>query len=217
VISRIPRALLVLAVVVLCGTSSSAQENEKTRLRTTLAELSRELGRLSEHPALAALVERASEHVRWFEGKLESWYPSPDWPDTGRPLRESLEVDLEALRQRPMDLDRLVALVTDVEADLTVKVEHCRAAGLAALVTTKVRTFRAGQEVMGLEIFYIPKVLEPQPPANPPRFPSLSAAEQKLAPGRYVFWAGSVADGAGRATIAVGNGDRETTIDLLVR
>jgi hypothetical protein len=217
VLSRIPRTVLLLAAVVFSGTSSVAQENEKTRIRTTLAELSRELARLSEHPALAALVERARERVGWFERKLESWYPSPAWPDVGRPLREGLEVDLEALRRRPMDLDSLVALVTDVEADLAVKVAHCREAGLSALVTTKVRTFRAGQEVTGLEVFYIPKVLEPQPPANPPRFPALSATEQNLAPGRYVFWAGTLGDGAGKATIAVGNGDRETTIDLLVR
>jgi hypothetical protein len=45
----------------------------------------------------------------------------------------------------------------------------------------------------------------------------LSATEQKLAPGRYVFWAGTFADSGEKATIAVGNGDRETTIDLLVR
>ena len=40
------------------------------------------------------------------------------------------------------------------------KNEHCKQAGLAALVTAKVRTLRAGQEVQGLEVFYIPKVLE---------------------------------------------------------
>ena len=63
----------------------------------------------------------------------------------------------------------------------------------------------------------IQKVLEPNPPANPPRFPTLSATEQKLAPGRYVFWAGTRAQSADRSTIAVGNGETETRIELLVR
>jgi len=207
--------LVALAAGSLCGARLAAQVGEKERLEKTLAELSRELVTLEQSPSLAPSVHQAKQRIQWFEGKLASW--SPASADEGRPLREGLEIDLQALRQLPADPDAALGVVAEVEADLAVKAAHCKQAGLSALVTTKVRTFRTGQEVTGLEVFYIQKVLEPKPPANPPRFPALSATEQKLAPGRYVFWAGTPADTPVKSTIAVGNGEPETRIELLVR
>jgi hypothetical protein len=106
-------------------------------------------------------------------------------------------------------------VVVEVRDDLKFKGNYCQRAGLAALVTAKVRTVRASKEVTGLEGFYIPKLLEPDPPLSPPRFPTLSASEQKLAPGRYVFWTGTLS-ASRKSTIAVGDGGSETRIDLLV-
>ena len=206
-------ALVALAAIALCSEGLVTAGGEKERLGEVLSQLSHRLDTLEHDPLLAPSVAQAKQKIQWFEGKRASW--SPASAEEGRPLREGLESDLQALQGLSTD-PRAAEVVAEVEADLKVKVAHCRQAGLAALVTTKVRTVRAGQEVSGLEVFYIQKVLESKIPANPPRFPTLSATEHKLAPGRYVFWAGRSAETSSRSTIAVGNGEPETRIDLLV-
>jgi hypothetical protein len=67
---------------------------------------------------------------------------------------------MQALQRLPAEPDAASAVLREIEADLSIKEAHCRIAGLAALVTTKVHTFRGGKEVEGLEVFYIQKVLE---------------------------------------------------------
>jgi hypothetical protein len=215
-------ALVAVAAITLCSEGLVTAAGEKERLGEVLSQLSHRLDTLEHDQLLAPSVEQAKGKVQWFEGKLASW--SPASAEEGRPLREGLEYDLQALQglstERGLGVEvhppAAAEVVAEVVADLTVKVAHCRQLGLAALVTAKVRTVRAGQEVSGLEVFYVQKILESKIPANPPRFPTLSATEHKLAPGRYVFWAGRSAETASRSTIAVGNGEPETRIDLLV-
>jgi hypothetical protein len=211
--------LVALAAVGLYdyGSATAAAEEaveEKARLETVLDQLSSQLDTLERNSSLAQSVEAARARVHWFKGKLDAW--SPTTAEEGRPLREGLEIDLQALRRVPADSQATAGVLAQVNDDLTIKAAHCKRAGLAALVTAKVRTLRAGKEVTGFEVYYIPKLLELEPPANPPRFPTLSATEQNLAPGRYVFWAGTLSRTGRKSTIAVGDGNSETRIDLLV-
>jgi hypothetical protein len=199
--------------VSLCGPGPAIAAGEKPRLETVLNELSRQLDTLEGNPTFAPSIGPARKWIDWFKEQLGSW--SPATAEEGRPLREGLETDLKALRRLPADAPAAAAVVAEVKDDLKLKGNYCQRAGLAALVTAKVRTLRRGKEVTGLEVFYIPKLLEPRPPLSPPRFPTLSAAEQKLAPGRYVFWTGTLSS-SWKSTIAVGDGGSETRIDLLV-
>jgi hypothetical protein len=209
---------LVLVALAAMGLSAdgfaTAPAEEKARLETVLDQLSSQLDTLERNPSLAQFVAPARKQVQWFKQKLDSW--SPDSAEDGKPLREGLEIDLQALGRLPAEPQAAARVLAEVNDDLIVKAAHCKRAGLAALVTAKVRTVRAGKEVTGLEVYYIPKLLELEPPANPPRFPTLSATEQKLAPGRYVFWAGTLSRTGRKSTIAVGDGNSETRIDLLV-
>jgi hypothetical protein len=186
---------------------------EKVRLEKILSELSGEIDKLEGNPSFTPFIAPARKWTLWFKEQLISW--SPATAEEGKPLREGLELDLRALRRLPADAQAATAVVADVTDDLKLKGNFCQRAGLAALVTAKVRTLRRGKEVTGLEVFYIPKLLEPDPPLSPPRFPTLSASEQKLAAGRYVFWTGTLS-ASRKSTIAVGDASSETRIDLLV-
>ena len=206
--------LVALAAVGLCGHGPAiAAAGEKPRLEKVVGELSGEIDKLEANPSFAPFIGPARKWTLWFKEQLVSWSPSA--AEEGRPLREGLELDLKTLRRLPSDAQAATAVVADVTDDLKLKGNFCQRAGLAALVTVKVRTLRGSREVTGLEVFYIPKLLEPDPPLSPPRFPTLSASEQKLAAGRYVFWTGTLS-AARKSTIAVGDGSSETRIDLLV-
>jgi hypothetical protein len=206
--------LVALAAAALCSHGPAiAAVGEKARLEKVVSELSGEIDKLEGNPSFAPFIAPARKWTLWFKEQLVSW--SPATAEEGRPLREGLELDLKALRRLPSDAQAATAVVGDVTDDLKLKGNFCQRAGLAALVTAKVRTLRRGKEVTGLEVFYIPKLLEPDPPLSPPRFPTLSASEQKLAAGRYVFWTGTLS-ASRKSTIAVGDGSSETRIDLLV-
>ena len=83
--------------------------------------------------------------------------------------------------------------MSEIEADLAVKVEYCRTFGLSANAVVIAATKKDGlEEVRGLEVWYIEKFLASDAKAAPHRFSSFSSpATETVAPGRYVFWSTS--------------------------
>ena len=105
-------------------------------------------------------------------------------------MRLSIERMTRSIRAAT-GVDKKLAVLQSIAADLEDKVEFCRREGLSARRRVNVVTKRDGvAEVKGLEVLYLEKFLENDPKATPQQFRGFSSpAVDELVPGRYVFWA----------------------------
>jgi len=206
-------AFIVCSMSALWLSATATAADQKSKLVETLNALKSESGSLrGRQMNIGPHLDSIDRSLAYFKNRVGSWRPAG--PDAAKALQEGLEADLKALRSFSTDRTRSELLAESVAEDLRIKVEHCQKSGLAAMITARVRTFRDGKEVTGLEVFYMPKIRELFQNAEPDRFPTLSAAEQRLAAGRYVFWAGN--GGSKRATVVLGKGASQIPIDLVV-
>jgi hypothetical protein len=203
----------VCSIFALWLSAAGAAADPKANLVDTLNALKTESGSLrGRQMNIGSHLDSIDRSLAYFKNKAGSWRPTG--PDEAKALQKGLEADLKALRSFSTDQTRSELLAEAVAEDLSIKVEHCQKSGLAAMITARVRTFRDGKEVTGLEVFYMPKIRELFQNAEPDRFPALSAAEQRLAAGRYLFWAGNGV--SKRATVVLGMGASQTSVDLVV-
>ncbi|MEO8658911.1 MAG: hypothetical protein ABI693_10585 [Bryobacteraceae bacterium] len=206
-------AIGVCSIFALWVNAAGTAADPKAKLVETLNALKMEAGSMrGRQRGIHLQLDSIDKSLAYFKNRVGSWQPTG--PGEAQALQEGLEADLKALRSFSTDRTRTVQMAEAVAEDLSIKVEHCQKTGLAAMITARVRTFRDGKEVTGLEVFYMPKIRELFQNAEPDRFPALSAAEQRLAAGRYVFWAGNGVPK--RATVVLGMGASQTPIDLVV-
>lgn len=209
----------VLTALLAVGTNAqvvpSAAEDEKRQLLLVVDGLDRQFALVSRKPGAALRIGDTRNWLSYLKARADSWKPAE--PDAGRALRLGLELDLHALMELPEDIQAAGEILNAVIDDIEVKGKHCQRKGLASLITVKVRTLRGQTEVNGLEVFYLPRLLALSRKSTPDRFPTLSASEKPLAPGRYVFWAGRASGAAAppETTITVGDGKSEILVELL--
>jgi hypothetical protein len=143
-----------------------------------------------------------------------------DWPptrasDVTPDYLRSLNTATELLRRRPSD-----QVVNDIAADLTLKVEHCRALniGMGGSVRLIVNTRRGDGSVSNLQVRYLLKFYEIVQGAEPGTFARLSSpTDVALAPGLYWLWAVDPATkkSSTRTLIRVA-GQKELVVDVPV-
>jgi hypothetical protein len=214
----------VLAAIANCGLAvaqDAAIGSEKPLLVAALQEIQERVRRVHEAPGNSGLypaVNNIYRSARWFENATSRW--SPKQTGEGRPLLDSLERMLQALRRAPASGDALRELLLAISEDLSVKEDHCRQKGLAAPQRVTVVTRRNGlEEVKGLAVLYIEKFFASDPNARPHEFRRFSSpAVDDLVPGRYILWSRETA-GAGRdgkrKEARIGGGGAEESIEVL--
>jgi hypothetical protein len=215
---RIPvTALTFWLVGALAGTAAGQSADGDAVFRALSAQTEKLRGVLGDREVLA----RIEEHVRVLEqargaalgGRLAAEY------------RESLLADAALLESATARLqhgerERAVAAVMEVEADLAIKRRHLEAGvgmstGALRAVNVTVRTLRGSREEPGHVVWFVPRGWS-NDPRRYERFDGMSSptSSERLAPGRYIMWAGE-ATGAGHQPIVIGgHGRSQQTVDL---
>ena len=219
----VPRRLFGAALVTVpfvAHGQSSDPGSQKAALIRTLRSLEREVGRNPRPQAtvparVPSSVNPIDVSARWLAAMAAKWTPAK--PDEGTALLVSVNRALEAVRRPDLRQNEVWQLVAE---DLSEKVEHCRAKGLAAMQRVNVITRRGGlDEIKGLEVLYIEKFLQSDPSVKPYIFRRFSSpAVEDLAPGRYVFWSkepGEKGRSGRRKEARVGNGFPVEPIEVL--
>ena len=136
-------------------------------------------------------LSQIQAHTNWLSNAAAAWRPATS--EEGQPLRMSLERIQSALATIDTTTPRTLALLREIDDDLGIKTNFCKALGLSANALVIASTKQDGvKEVKGLEVWYIEKFLAADAKAAPHRFSSFSSpATEQVAPGRYVFWSKS--------------------------
>jgi hypothetical protein len=149
--------------------------------------------------ALAPQDPRARERtpfiqksVQWLAGQSSRTNPADVSPEYLRSLQRAAEL----LQQNPD-----IRTVTDIEADLEAKIDHCRrlGIGMGGLVTLRVNTLRDGKPVGNWRVHALLKFFERTKGAESRTSLRVSSpVDMPLEPGRYLVWA--VDEATGRMT-----------------
>jgi hypothetical protein len=190
-------------------------------IRDVLTGIPGEYRQLESYRRAQASVEELRRRV------AEQWNPSERIPQE---YRNSLAVDFWMLREiagrlgssgglglRPRAADSTLSAVAD---DLEIKLETCRQAGkgLGGKINIRVNTLQGGAPVKGLQVFFVSKIFESEAEKNAEPFPMFSSpTENKLAPGRYLFWSRDPATHRnGERMIVRASGVQDIGVDLPV-
>jgi hypothetical protein len=168
--------------------TKQAVPNEKQLVIQTLEDIRTRLSFHRFDRRFTIAVPKALDHIVWLRAEAIAWRPATE--HEGRGLRQSLQLILAALETVRAPTPKALALMTEIESDLAIKVQFCRTFGLSAPAIVVATTKQGGlEEVKGLEVWYIEKFLASDAKAQAHRFSSFSSpATETVAPGRYVFW-----------------------------
>jgi hypothetical protein len=171
----------------------------------------------------------AAERARSAVDELLSRWENRGSADTGKVppvyLDNLLQLGrrLSSMSRVRRDDPQLKTMLNDIAADLHTKLAYCIATKttLGGLVQLRVHTRRGPAEVPNWQVFFLPKMLESAPGAEPDLFPKYSSpTDISIPPGRYVIWAreASTRQLAAKLVVRVGGseGVRDLELDLPV-
>lgn len=214
-------ACLIAITILNAGAQEQTAKDDKAALLGTLRHIQDVVWKIRESvdsSRLRSMSESIYRAAEWLAGETRRW--SPRAPGEGKPLQESLERMLQALRNAPAGKAELETLLTDVREDIAIKQSHCRAKGLAAPQRVTVVPKKNGlEEVNGLEVLYIEKFFESDPNHRPLLFRRFSSpAVDDLVPGKYLIWArapGTDGVQGERKEARIGSGIPKDAIEVL--
>lgn len=160
--------------------------------------------------------------ARWREWYQKKRYHSLVQDDIMRDgYLRALSRDNELLRKaEKADAQQAAEWIADVALDLQLKADNCRhsADGLGKVIRVKVRTTRAGEEVRGLEVWFVQKgMFEVKGAHDRFRKHSSPTDQRALAPGGYAMWIRQGSKDLPPTTVRLGGrGETELEVDLEV-
>jgi hypothetical protein len=191
--------------------------------KTTTEDLMKTLG--AANAEAASLLAQIQTNATFLDAKWTVWFnthaPSSQYA-THDDYLSALHGDLRVLRKLKKEKDNQASLgaLRDVALDLQIKADNCRnsADGLGKEIKVKVHTRAGGKEVVGFEVYYVPKGLLDTKSAHD-RFARESSPtdERILNPGRYAMWACRKGFTGEPETLSVGgHGETRLEVDLEV-
>jgi hypothetical protein len=191
--------------------------------KTTTSDLRNTLGTADANAA--SLLTQIQTNAAFLDAKWTVWFHTHAATSAYTlqdPYLTTLHGDLRVLRRLKKDKDKEASLdaLREVALDLQTKADNCRNSsdGLGKEIKVKVRTKSAGKEIVGFEVYYVPRGLLDMKSARD-RFPRESSPtdERILNPGRYAMWARKSGFTSKPETLTIGgHGETHLEVDLEV-
>jgi hypothetical protein len=178
------RLAQVAAILLFTATPFPAQNANKRLIASALESLRETASTLPQNDSVQSILRSIS----WLQDRTQTWTPAN--ATEGLTFLSSLGEILQAVRDLPAGNAARETVLTAVEEDLRIKVEHCREHGLASMQSVAVVTKRNGiEEVKGLTVLYVPKFFQAKPTGHTREFNDFSSpALADLVPGKYIIW-----------------------------
>lgn len=173
--------------------------SEHVRTLGLISSYAREIGKKEgkNTPDLLPLVEQIRTDAKFLQNEWARW--AEKYARSAAPISLDLDPYYKSLltssdtlqRAQKLPADLRLSAVQIIARDLHNKALNCRnsADGLGKQIHVSARTIKAGADLPGFEIYYVPMALLGQK-AEHKRFPNLSspAAQNNIPPGYYAIW-----------------------------